>query len=110
MVSLSGWDIPQLVFKNKEIYFTKGNCGTGKCSSTVAVNKECHLAENVNYVLWGKMNRLCHDWMDGKITEFLDGRLSLTFTNSAGKKVTVPLIYPYTLEGAERTVRGCRRF
>jgi hypothetical protein len=64
MVTEGGWDINQLTFENPNRFLAKGACGgPGPCSRTVTVNGECHLAENVNYVLWGKMNRLCHDWV-----------------------------------------------
>ena len=38
-------------------------CGTGFWVGTVAVNGQCYYANAVNYALWGKMNRLCYDWM-----------------------------------------------
>jgi RHS repeat-associated protein len=110
MTTLNGWDIPALTFDNKKELFTKAGCGEGQCNATVTVNKECHWAENVNYVLWGRMCHLCGQWMDGKIVETLDNRLFLNFTDSTGRKRKAPLLLDYTsLTKVVRVVRQYRR-
>ncbi len=64
------WDLQELAF-NKE-YFISENCGTDNCAiitdpdnktdklGTVQVNGECHRPAEVNYYLWGAINRLCN--------------------------------------------------
>jgi len=62
MYHADGWDIEQLYQHNTEI----GNlCGQRdsdnekQCASTVSYKGTCFYQGSVNYVVWGKMNKLC---------------------------------------------------
>ena len=62
-----GWDIEELMKWGQEGGHETFNklqakgCGTGDCAGSVKVNGQCHRAADVNYLLWGKAFRLCHD-------------------------------------------------
>jgi len=61
MDPVRGWDIDETLFENKYTAFTRGNCGTGNCNGTVTVNGGCYRADDVNYFLWGRINKLCRE-------------------------------------------------
>ena len=62
-----GWDMDELMKWGAEGGHETFNklqakgCGTGDCAGSVKVNGKCHRAADVNYLLWGKAFRLCHD-------------------------------------------------
>jgi RHS repeat-associated protein len=78
--STAAWDITQFYNtgeKDRE-FFTKGNCGKGKCNRTVTVNGECHIAGAVNYILWGKINKLCNTFISKAVQRRVsDARIEL---------------------------------
>jgi RHS repeat-associated protein len=59
--SVTGWDISTLIGENPKNFLTRGRCGKAGCEETVTYDGKCHWAFAVNYVLWGRINRLCHD-------------------------------------------------
>ncbi len=65
MISSGGWEIAQFHRlgtpggSNTEFY--KGGCNTGDCKGTLQLFGRCYRANEMNYVLWGKMNKLCRD-------------------------------------------------
>jgi len=56
---------PSGVVNGAEIY---ASCSTGDCFDSVQIDGGCHIPWDINYVTWGKMCRLCYDWlkMDGE--------------------------------------------
>ena len=63
-----GWDIDEMYgskpLVNKLVDESKGKCPdindeADPCRRTVTVNGECFDTAQVNYILWGKLNRLC---------------------------------------------------
>jgi RHS repeat-associated protein len=63
---LYGWDIKALIGDNPKTILSRGDCGKGRCAGTVTVKGQCFCATAVNYALFGKIARLCHD--DGQST------------------------------------------
>jgi len=69
-LSGNGWDITELTGGG---CFVPG-CSTGRCANTAWVQHEtwpkgaCYNMWNINYVLWGKMNKLC--WMNDKVNAY----------------------------------------
>jgi len=60
-----GWDISQLydVDNQKWKQESFNYCNSDPlCADKVTVNGKCHFAGEVNYSLWGKINRLCNDF------------------------------------------------
>jgi RHS repeat-associated protein len=53
MYSGDGWDIYELFFVDSTL------AGTDDCEATVKVNGNCYSVYEVNYFLWGAMNKLC---------------------------------------------------
>lgn len=66
----SGWDLTQPV-----------DTGSGACSGTVTIDGECHYFWEVNYALFGVLNRLCgRSWQDG-YTSIIWWKIGKTFVN-----------------------------
>ncbi len=63
MISVNGWDVKQL--KNRSV--REKGCGTGDCKGTVRAYDVCSDAAQVNYMLWGKMNKLCGNSLAGSL-------------------------------------------
>jgi len=64
-----GWDIlPLHEVGAKETVAISGlandSCGTGSCEGTVKYRGKCVRANELNYVLWGKLNSLCHEHLE----------------------------------------------
>ena len=59
------WDIDKL--KNPSSIRREGVCATGSCGDTVAVDGVCYNSKQVNYALWGKINRLCSYNLSGTV-------------------------------------------
>jgi hypothetical protein len=63
----NAWEIVQLhnvqppVMNNLSMGKNNYKCGSGQYEGTVAVNKNCYYADAVNYALFGRAFRLCHD-------------------------------------------------
>ncbi len=68
---LTGWDINILIGESPKNILAAGNCGIKPCEYTVTINGECHWAAAVNYMLYGKVARLCRDnlsfWSTGVV-------------------------------------------
>ena len=60
-----GWDIDNFSFveedEEKLRDLSAVGCATGPCRDKVTVAGTCQFAGEVNYFLWGRMNRLCND-------------------------------------------------
>lgn len=70
--ALNAWDIPSLLGKNLEGFgIAKGQWGTGNGVGTVTVDGKPYAAAAVNYILWGKLNRLCSDEFKPRIDGML---------------------------------------
>jgi hypothetical protein len=60
------WDITKLRPDGREAFVAPyrpkcGTCGSGR-DIGIGVNNECHFAGSVNYVIYGAMMRVCHDF------------------------------------------------
>jgi RHS repeat-associated protein len=58
--ALWAWDIGTFNSEMREV-FVRGTCGARKCANTVTVSGVCFYATSVNYILYGKIGRLCSD-------------------------------------------------
>ncbi|MGE0481699.1 MAG: RHS repeat-associated core domain-containing protein [Phycisphaerae bacterium] len=114
MVSMAGWDIHYLA-KAADLDapwtgFEQCGCGTRSCVGTVQVRGACYYAAEVNYALWGRANRLCHDslivWLRTRTEVHPQG------WRDAGVPVNldadVASADAFSLEWAEDQVRGYR--
>ncbi|MGD8454627.1 MAG: RHS repeat-associated core domain-containing protein [Phycisphaerae bacterium] len=67
LFGLWNWDIDQLTSasgtKDPNPFKYEG-CSTGDCDGAVQVDGSCYRANELNYILWGKANRLCRDSID----------------------------------------------
>jgi len=75
MVDTTGWDIRELMGEGCSACTSLEGCGTPPCDFFIAVDGVCHLATDVNYVLWGRMNKLC-----GNSEDFATGFATLYTT------------------------------
>jgi len=67
MISPNGWDIGILSGGGLKLgadVFSSQGCGTGTCQGSVQVDGVCYRAGEVNYILWGVVNRLCYTTHD----------------------------------------------
>jgi hypothetical protein len=70
----SAWDMLELAYHTPEIYDQTGYVSIQpfgepeRCKFTVAFAGHCYFASQVNYILWGRMHRLC-DNMFGRLPE-----------------------------------------
>jgi hypothetical protein len=102
--ALYGWDIVTLIGKLPRELLTKGNCGTGKCQDTVTVKGECHWAFAVNYILYGKINRLCKENVTVRVGLYIGNNLLISFGSDAPDGDFAMR----TLKGVEGVVKGYR--
>ena len=61
------WEITPLGAGGGTILPHEGVCATGRCENTVAVDGRCYEAAQVNYIFWGKINRLCKFPLSGTL-------------------------------------------
>ncbi|MBE0701935.1 MAG: RHS repeat-associated core domain-containing protein, partial [Afipia sp.] len=63
----NAWDILELAYHTPEIYDQAGYVSIQpfgepeRCKFTVAFAGRCYFASQVNYILWGRMHRLCNN-------------------------------------------------
>lgn len=66
LVTLPGaaisWDISELGPGGRETFSKKYEPGCSTCGYSVQVGTDCHYSGSVNYVVYGQMMRLCHDY------------------------------------------------
>jgi hypothetical protein len=75
LVTLPGaaisWDIRELGPGGRQA-FTSSYGGCDTCGNSVQVGRDCHYSGSVNYVVYGVMMRLCHDYMAHEDSVFAD--------------------------------------
>ena len=59
----SAWDIEDLHQWGPGASGCGSSCGRGSCDGTVSVSGGCFWPQNVNYTAYGRMCKLCYDWM-----------------------------------------------
>jgi RHS repeat-associated protein len=74
MVSRVGWDIQEfyqlgLPDGKADAGFYEPGCNTGECRGTLRLYGRCYRANEMNYILWGWMNRACRDSLSSWATE-----------------------------------------
>ncbi|MBU0638536.1 MAG: RHS repeat-associated core domain-containing protein, partial [Planctomycetes bacterium] len=67
--TITGWDIDALADLGSKKDWRKSplvgalapGCGTGTCLGTVQYSGRCYRANEMNYILWGRLNKLCNE-------------------------------------------------
>lgn len=58
------WDILELGPGGREKFAKQNQPDCSTCGFSVQVGRDCHYAGSVNYAVFGRMMRLCHDFLD----------------------------------------------
>jgi len=58
------WDILELGPGGREKFAKRNQPDCSTCGFSVQVGSDCHYAGSVNYAVFGRMMRLCHDFLD----------------------------------------------
>lgn len=107
MVGPDGWDISEFHFAGlTDGYapFQKDGCGTGGCAGTIAVGGQCYRANEVNYILWGKAHKLCHQafykWKKTRRVVRMVGNPQITYVTCTPCGACTASLAPFDLSNA----------